>query len=858
MPQNHPSQTRPRISDVAVVDDLVKSGLTPNDLLLRDLKGPEKAALKAPANSTGYVIPYFDIYGKQTQFYRAKMTGGDAVRYRQEAGVPNSIYFPPHLRALQRALGVHCEPGFLSSKARAVLEKRTSKIENRGIEHDERPIREKIVLITEGEKKAAKGVKEGFLTVGLSGVDSWRTRTLLLPGDTTIKSIYGSRPGLQVRLPSTKESISEKVTLASGFEDLMDYLVAYDMYVVLAYDRDTENGLKYEVARAAAYLAYALRANGISATRIKLLQFPEIVGHKGKVGLDDYLLKEGPDHLEILLEELLMARNAFPGHPNPRSYVTNALNAGNTNREQTQNLSYAILSELDARGFRMYEKASREPYYFDETSLQLMPASLMSRHGAPIHETSFGQFLYRTFGLSSMDTKMFGHLASQFTGEYPTQEVDPRRIVARPEEGICIQISDGQFILVTGDPRVPFSVCNNGEYGVLFERDQVDDVDAGVILKKAFQELKQIRKDKEFKPKWAETIDKTNLKSQSQKDIATVLFYISPWLLRWNGLQLPIEVFLGEPGSGKSSLAALRLQIMTGRPTLRNVPNDLRDWNAAVGSSGGLHVVDNVHFTDKALRQRLSDELCRLTTEPDPHVEMRKLYTTADTIRVPVRCAFALTAIYPPFQNSDFLQRAIIFEMQKSEESYPDSEWVQKQLASQGGREGWLAHHLVFLHKFLYACEHKGAWKVNKRVKHRLIHFELAMSVAADLLGIDSERVTKHLMSMGEGQATHVDWALEGLSVFAKHARDEEKKSGRTEWCVSDMSEWLLTHPDFGSAELLTNSRRLGRYLNSNISHIRRLTGISQSGKKSNKMYYIVKEPEIAFEEEADDYQSRT
>jgi len=178
--------------------------------------------------------------------------------------------------------------------------------------------------------------------------------------------------------------------------------------------------------------------------------------------------------------------------------------------------------------------------------------------------------------------------------------------------------------------------------------------------------------------------------------LACLLFYMSPWLLRWRGMQLPVEMTIGEPGSGKSSLYELRQNIISGYPRLNNMTMDIKDWYASITSQGGLSVLDNVHFTSasKDYRQRLSDELCRLVTEPDPHIEMRKLYTNADILSLPVTCTFALTSIEQPFFTTDLIQRAAIFELQAINTGH-NANWVPQQLDRGPGRIGWVAHQLA-------------------------------------------------------------------------------------------------------------------------------------------------------------------
>src|SRR5262249_32700454 len=155
---------------------------------------------------------------------------------------------------------------------------------------------------------------------------------------------------------------------------------------------------------------------------------------------------------------------------------------------------------------------------------------------------------------------------------------------------------------------------------------------------------------------------------------------LSPWINRWRGTQLPLEQAIAEAGSGKSSLYSLRLAVYSGRPDLQNVPNDLRDWYAAVSEAPGIWVGGNVRILNKEMRLRLSDDLCWLITEPHPTVTLRKLYTTSDRAQIPVNTTYAITSIYPTFQSADLQQRSVMLKFKAIPEGQRQSNWVQDKL----------------------------------------------------------------------------------------------------------------------------------------------------------------------------------
>ena len=122
--------------------DLARSGLGPEDAVAMRL-----SALRSPVGPLdNYRIPYLDIAGQDTGFYRDKIFDSDTVKYLQPAGTAPQVYFAPGVPWL-RTLNSHKTP----------------------------------LLITEGEKKAACACKHKFACVGLGGVDAWRRRGEPLP-----------------------------------------------------------------------------------------------------------------------------------------------------------------------------------------------------------------------------------------------------------------------------------------------------------------------------------------------------------------------------------------------------------------------------------------------------------------------------------------------------------------------------------------------------------------------------------------------------------------------------------------------------------------------------------------------------
>lgn len=803
------------------IDDLLLSGLEPKDIAARAVTPAEIAATMGDAGSRvpdGYVIPYFDIRGESVPYYRIKILDTHAgTKYRAIKNEPNHIYFPPKLPALLKQQ----QPNYL--------------------------------IITEGEKKAACAVKLGYPCVALSGVDNWRNRRITFPEASELKRIKG-RGVIQAKIPSGDSNalvMEDSGIVAVGFHDLVDFLVVQEMEVIIIFDTD-KGGIKTQVQRAAAQLGYELRYRGLPIIRIRQLALPPSV-RGDKIGLDDYFMRKGSKEFAKILRVCRRKRIAFPRHPNPKTFVASRLQKARLSRKETQDVSLSILMELETRGRRLRNASTGDMFYFNEQSHTLMEVHL----GNPrimLHDTTFGSYLYREFNLSATDTRVVGWLASQFHGEPGTGEADTRKVLAKPEEMpdcVAYQLSDSHFVIITPNPEKPYIICENGMHGVLFEQGHVKPIAHTAIELELEQYIgsdeslwQAVLKDFNVTPSAPtadESIDTEQLLREGRM-LAVLLYYISPWLLRWRGTQLPVELILGEPGSGKSSLYELRQTIVTGYPRLSNMTNDIRDWYAGITSRGGIHVLDNIHFTaaTKDYQQRLSDELCRLVTEPDPHVEMRKLYTNSEVLSLPVTTTFAFTSMEQPFHTLDLIQRAAIFELEVIQAGH-DAGWVRNQISMGRGRIGWVAHQLATLHKFLRLAVFENGWDENYRATHRLANYEQVLMLMAQVLKMDYKWIPGALKRQTATKISETDWTMAGLEEFVTWVKDQWPDTYPTQRIGSkEIAEWAQAHETFCKNATLVNSWRMGKYLRAHRGSIQKLLHMHENGTMNNKTVYSI------------------
>jgi len=799
------------VSPHPMVEDLAKSGLVASDMFARAIESPERAATAIPHSVQGYAIPYFELRGGPVTFYRVRAFDF-LPKYKQPKDTPNHVYFPP---------------GFYETAQR-----------------------NDYVLVVEGEKKAALAVKLGIACVGFGGVDSWRNRAIVIPLESELTQ-NASKGLLKAKLPAG-EGVQEDTSgnLAIGMQELIDYIAMSRKTIIIAYDSDAEVGVKPSVQRAAAALGFELRFRGIAFDKIRQIVLPPLgpvqPKQDHKVALDDFVLSKGIDALHDLIKVCMSKRSAFPRHPSIRDFINKKLQRANMSRKDMQALSIAVLSDLDANGLRIRTPGDGEHFYFDFVNRKLLKTTFDAR-AENVAATPFGQFLYRRYGLGGADQRLIIWIATQFAGEDPIEEASAYHVIARTrtsEDSVKYQVSDSQFVRVDAQG---IELFDNGEDSVLFESGDVLPLDTEKLLQA--YETYRVR-GYTLPNQWANVLSRVRLRDQDKGRIVTsLLYYMSPWLYKWRGMQLPVEMVIGESGSGKSTLCELRLAILQGSSKLRNAPTDLRDWHASIANSGGLHVTDNVQLVNRELRQRLSDEICRIITEPDPAIEQRKLYTNADTIRLPVRSVFAITAIQQPFQNADLLQRSLVLELDKTadytESSQPeilyDSEWKDHRLNEFGGREGWIAHHLFVLHRFFRLVAEQ--WDPKYTAKHRLIHFEQAMMLMAKVFGLNVSWIPDYLNGIVDKSLSETDWAFEGIKTFVD-TQGYHLYLSQSKISCKDISQWASIEEDFMNCDMLTNPRKLSRYMMTHKSIVAMHTGLIEAGKSNNmQMYKVVPLP---------------
>lgn len=734
-----------------------------------------------------YAIPYFDFKGSVVKgFYRIRRLRDNdlpgAAKYIQPAGSPNRLWIPPNWLRIQQGRDY--------------------------------------VIITEGEKKAASVAQHNLPIVALGGVDNWNTKKLQIDL-SKLERVADDQRKVTLTLDEHELDIIEE-QVAPEFIDLVKHLTTNNKTAFIIFDTDTENGLKEEVQRAAFNLAIWLDSQGVE--NVKLAVLPPGADN-AKVGLDDYLIENGPKELEEFLRD---EEHSFPVHPHPKKWIRNLLNGPRLTRNHASNIARTVVAGLDSRGKRFVDEAGRF-YYFDSRSKILHTFFLGSNDLRNFRLDTFGSFLHAEFGVGTSDGALLSRIADSFVTVPGIETTTPRRVVHTTENALYYQLSDSRMARVN-EKRI--EVVDNGTDGVLFLSGQVEAIKSKLTLPKREE------------PGWMEVLQRTSIQPmegmsmRQTRILLTCLFYLNPWFRRWRGLMLPIELAIAEPNSGKSFLYNLRSAILVGNPTLKHAPSSIRDWYADLASTPAFWIGDNLGRLPNALRNTMSDELARLVTDPNPSVSLRKLYTTAENTRLPVDCTFAMTAINNPFTKEDIMQRSIVISLQAVPAGTRDGKWYNREIED-GGRESWLAEHLITAQKFLKLA--KSRWKENYLSNHRLVNFEQSLLIMGEVLGYKDEmdEVVTLLSDTIQENIAQFNPVIEALRAYVRYRY--ETGAFEEPFFASDVVEWAIGNFEFGHVRVLQEARQLGRYVGSHAYDIKQSTGIyKEEGRTGGKSRYLI------------------
>jgi hypothetical protein len=518
-------------------------------------------------SQAAYTIPYFTTAGTVSDFERTRLLPGGAQKYRQAPNTPNHVYIPP-LPVFSFSQDWSKDPQFN-------------------------------LVITEGEKKALAAAQAGIPCLGLGGVDNWINRTKFIPIEAVRHIEYAEkRKGVIVRLSTDRDTRDLEELVAPELLEI-DWR---NRQVLLCYDTP-DAYTKEGVQRAAFQFALWLRNQGAHVSIFYL--DPKEDRPSEKVGLDDWLL-EDPSRADQLIAP---PPCPFPPPPDPRNWLRKLLNQ-QSSRPIQEEAAVGMLAALDSRGDRY--KDDRFLYYYEKGNKHLHAFDFNDKG---LYRCSFGSLL-NDLGLRTTDQQIVSRLANIYATEDPVADIRAHKVLARRDSAIYLQLSNGEMLRITPQD---ISVQENGTDGVLFVADSVIPANLDRLA---------VALDQVTKPHlWQDAIKSMRLHPlepltlEETQILLTVTFYLSPWLWRWHGMQLPLETVIAEAGAGKEQPISEPVLTPAGwRPM-----GDLIAGDEVIGSNGlptkitavfpqGVKDVYQITFTDGSSTRCGLDHLWAVTS----------------------------------------------------------------------------------------------------------------------------------------------------------------------------------------------------------------------------------------------------
>jgi hypothetical protein len=610
--------------------------------------------------------------------------------------------------------------------------------------------------------------------------------------------------------------------LADGFKALVTMIIEEELTVILWIGDGTDKIIQTHIAD----LGMELKLHGIP--------FPNIRQFNSK------LLNEN------LLEDVVKQTSAFPKHPNIRHYIdTKIKTSQRLDRTESQEIGMAMLSDIESIGARIRSSTSGDMYFFDKEKRILIPAIV--RTGKELMNSSaFMSYIYNRYGIASYDHSIMSWFTTQFSSEQPIHDTRSHKNLFTPmrkDSIVAIQISDTSYVMIKEKNGNFCSTIEwNGDNGIMFESGKTKPVD----LEKLKSELTKARQTKILPNFWRQTLNEVRVRQDGStkdvenfKDMLSVLYYLTPWLKGWNNLQLPIELYVGEAGTGKSSVAALRDLIITGNSKLETMKTDIREWSTSVIGAGGILTFDNVDVPNRSIRKVLSDEISRLITSPEPVITLRQLYKTAEVAEFPVQCTFVITSIKNVFTETDFLQRSIVVNFQRpitNTNVIKFVDWPKKMLMDFGGRECWLANQIVAIERFFQLAS--KIWDDQKESRHRLTNLEQVMYIMSQVFGLNEKVITNTLIERDSANIVSLNPTITGLYEFANQIRQSKKEN----FTVADIQEWAMENDEHCDNTTLTNRKKLAQFLKMNRTTISQHIGFVPVVPNNNQNVVLVKD----------------
>ncbi|MGL5077829.1 MAG: DUF3854 domain-containing protein, partial [Waterburya sp.] len=515
---------------------------------------------------------------------------------------------PKYLQSIDEANHVYIPPNWLDLSFRPFTINKADKFA--------RALSE-TVIITEGEKKAASLAMVGLSALGLGGIDSWRTSRIEATKADVVKIDKSSN-----RIVLNAENLLEKLreSVAEEFSDSTLISTIRNKNIFIIFDSEPQVSLsslpkdhqesiapyyngkytKDQISRAAFELGIFLASKGCEnvyfAELPRLPSFSSGVGVYQKFAVDDVIyhyskienLKNDqicekfldflyPPNEKLPLgwrcteaDQDLYTPFSFPTINNVKAWINTKLNnQARVNRSDRLKIAQAIVSHLDTNGRRYRDSVESHKYYYFHSKTRILHSvdTLSQSDSKMIIRSNFGDFISKNFNLLSSDSAVVSDVIDQMMHSKGVSSVDTHRLLHSDNDSIYYQLSNTYFVKISAES---IEIRPNGYGGVLFSEMEVELKESDIV--KLTELISNFSSSDSFGSSdisnpgnlWKAAISTMNLQVisgltiEETRQFLVALFYINPWLNRWRGTMMPMELAVAEPGSGKSMLYNLR------------------------------------------------------------------------------------------------------------------------------------------------------------------------------------------------------------------------------------------------------------------------------------------------------------
>ncbi|RLI77741.1 hypothetical protein DRP04_10960, partial [Archaeoglobales archaeon] len=294
------------------------------------------------------------------------------------------------------------------------------------------------------------------------------------------------------------------------------------------------------------------------------------------------------------------------------------------------------------------------------------------------------------------------------------------------------------------------------------------------------------------------------LSIQQQRDLTALYYYSVPF-----GdylATIPILSLVGEKGSTKTFALRLFGRLLYGKgfdvSSVDAGVSGERDFIAALANWGFI-ALDNV---DSPVPW-LEDALAKVATRGV--YRMRKLYTNAEEVEVPIRSFVALNSRDPHFRRDDVADRLLIVKTTRPNSFIPEAVLLE---AVTKHRDIIFSEYIDGLNKIVKAL--KGVNLAEIATPHRLADWVAFAQIAAEALGFDVESVKEALEKLDEVRA---NFAVETDSFYLILKGWVKTKN---------VGEWLTSTALFKELEKFAQEVGLALYVRNPISLGRKLQNL--------------------------------